>query len=147
MSWTLVGFLLWRGAVAAASGSGSGAVVQLDALGDGVRIRVAPPGGGIVEPPIPAIQLPSDGGPAPSLSSASAITNGNLMVTASPDGLITATRLSDKTLLLQQLVLQWGEPAPGSRPGSVSVYVWAVGATVIEKRPRIRDMRAGVCFL
>ena len=99
-------------------------IVQLDALGSGVRIRFAPPGGSIVNPPLSAILLPADGGQKPLATSTSSITNGNLMVTADPTtGLITATRLSDKTVVLQQTGLQWGLAAPGSRPGSVSATV------------------------
>jgi hypothetical protein len=107
-------------------------VVQLDALGLGVRVRLAPPGGVIVDPPLSAILLPAEGGLTPSASSPGpSVVNpaGNIMVTSDPaSGLVTVTRLSDKTVVLRQTGLAWGQPAPGSRPGSVAATVTFQGA-------------------
>ena len=102
-------------------------IVQLDALGAGVRVRVAPPGGAIVDPPLSALL----GGLAPT-ASAITITNANLFVTADPaTGLITATRISDGVMVLAQEELVWGPPAVGSRPGSVSVQVRVFPTSVL----------------
>ncbi len=92
-------------------------MVQLDALGGGVRVRFAPPGGAVVDPPLSAILLPAEGGLAPLATSPSSVTNANLRVASDPTtGLITATRVSDGAVVLQQTGLAWGPPAPGSRP-------------------------------
>jgi hypothetical protein len=61
--------------------------VQLDALGtDGIRIRIAPPGVPIVEPPLQALlgtQVPSRrADAAPAYQGPLSLTNGNLQVTA-----------------------------------------------------------------
>ena len=104
-------------------------MVQLDALGDGIRVRIAPPGSAITVPPISALIVDetADGGAGrTSTATASAqtsLSNGNVYVTVDPSsGLVSAVRISDKTTLLQQETLQWGEAAPGSRNGSVSAY-------------------------
>ncbi len=133
-----VRLLAFAAAVAAAAAAGP--VVQLDALGGGVRVRMAPPGGSIVDPPLSAILLPA----TPSASSASSITNGNLLVTADPTtGLITATRISDKTVLLQQTALTWGAAAPGSRAGSVSAAVSFAGHGPTERVYGLGEHRTG----
>lgn len=107
-------------------------MVQLDALGtDGVRVRIAPPGGAIVEPPLQAFQsasIPSRRGDRAVRSGAYDITNGNLQVTADPvTGLVTAIRVSDGAVLLKQVGLTWGAPAVGSRPNSTSATVTFAG--------------------
>ena len=62
------------------------------------------------------------------------LTNGNLAVTADPTtGFITATRVSDGAVLLQQTALAWGAAATGSRPGSSSVRVEFAGHGASEK--------------
>ena len=100
-------------------------LVQLDAWGaDSVRIRIAPPGGAIVDPPFTPLLLPHPShASAPPASSPFSVTSGNLRVEADAQGAITATRLSDAALLFTTGGLSFAAPAPGSRPGSVAAAV------------------------
>lgn len=107
-------------------------VVQLDPWGsDSIRVRIAPSGGSIVEPPLMA--LGSTVPPPSSFSSQETpfrLTVGNLVVDSDPStGYITATRASDGAVLLRQTGLTFGPAAPGSRPGSVSAQVSFAGTT------------------
>jgi alpha-D-xyloside xylohydrolase len=106
-------------------------VVQLDAHGDhSIRVRVAPAGGKIVDPPVMALTPTS-----PPLSTltrregANTLTNGNLKVRVDPtSGCVTATRVSDGKVLLTQTSLTFSKPTnhangkllEGVRPGSVA---------------------------
>jgi alpha-D-xyloside xylohydrolase len=83
-------------------------------------VRIAPAGGQIVEPPISALLLPSEGLESKE-TSPYALVNNNLQVTADPiTGFITATRVSDSVVLLKQNALVFGVPGSNTRPGSVS---------------------------
>jgi alpha-D-xyloside xylohydrolase len=98
-------------------------IVQLDAWGsDSVRIRVAPPGGAIVDPPYTPLLIPhpSFSAAAPPPPSRFSITSGNLRVDADAAGALTATRVSDGAALFTAAPPSFGGAAPGSRPGSVS---------------------------
>lgn len=99
--------------------------VQLDAFADdSIRVRIAPPGVGIVEPPYSGL-LPQPPAPARDrrlVQTEQSLRNGNLVIAYDPTTCyITATRLSDGVTLLQQTGLAFGNPtANGTRPGSVS---------------------------
>ena len=98
-------------------------LVQLDAWGpNSVRIRVAPPGGSIVDPPFTPLLIPhpSFSAAAPPLPSHFTVTSGNLRVDADAGGALTATRVSDGAQLFTAAAPTFGGAAPGSRPGSVS---------------------------
>ena len=122
-------------------------VVQLDAFADdSIRIRVAPAGNGITEPPLQALK--DDGTPNCSTRITLApneLTNGNMRVTYDPStSFITATRVSDGKVLLQQTVLTFGEPnVPTTRAGSVSALVSFKG-TEGEKIYGLGEHRTGV---
>jgi alpha-D-xyloside xylohydrolase len=101
-------------------------LVQLDAWGaDSVRIRIAPPGGAIVDPPYTPLLIPhpSFATAAPPPPSRLSITSGNLRVEADARGLLTATRVSDGAPLFTAAAPVFGAPAAGSRPGSVSASI------------------------
>ena len=96
-------------------------IVQFDAWGnDSVRVRIAPAGGAIVEPPYTPLLLPHPsfpGGP----SSGSALTNGNMRITNdASSGVITATRVSDGALLFSTKKISFAQAAIGSHKGWVS---------------------------
>ena len=100
-------------------------VVQLDPHGrDSIRVRIAPPGGAIVDnafapyapPPPPAARVER--------ASSSSLSNGNLLVAFdAATGFITASRVSDGAPLLSTAALAFGPPANGSRAGSVSASI------------------------
>ena len=107
-------------------------VVQLDPWGDdSIRIRIAPTGSPIVNPPLMALE--SSTPPTPTSSSvvragALRLTNGNLQVDVDAvTGLVTAKRVNDGALLLRQIATAFGAAATGSRPGSVSVQITFAG--------------------
>lgn len=97
--------LLGLSLLASSACADGGVTVQLEAFGlHGVRVRVAPKGMPLVELTEPAL-LPEAPPGTPKVSpSASALTSGNLRVTADATGLVTATRLSDGVVVLQQKV-------------------------------------------
>merc|ERR1719223_1909480 len=86
-------------------GSASAAVVvDLQPHGDhSIRVRVAPEGGAIADPPAMALLYTP-----PPLSTATSrgpnsLTNGNLKVEVDPsNGFVTATRITDGKVLLEQ---------------------------------------------
>jgi alpha-D-xyloside xylohydrolase len=108
--------------------SASPPVVQLDAWGDdSVRIRIAPPSGSITDPPYTPLLIPhpshSAGGGAVD-SSPVRLASGNLLVTADAvTGFVTASRVSDGAPLFTTTSLVFGQPANGSRAGSVSASI------------------------
>lgn len=137
-TWTLLAaFLL--GAVAAAP-----PLVQLDVWGaDSVRVRIAPPGGSIVEPPYGALLNPHPASAALS-SSPLSVTSGNLVLTADPStGFVNATRVSDGALLFTTTAISFGAPAAGSRPGSVSASIVLLPATSTNKIYGLGEHRTG----
>ena len=115
--------------------------VQLDAWGaDAIRVRIAPPGAPIVNPPIMALlPEPRLNGRCQDVSSGANpaspfLTQGNLNISiSSGTGYITATRVSDGVVLLQQTIGAWGTPAPGSRPLAVSATVGFTGLRADER--------------
>ena len=122
-----VGSLLLAAAAAAAAPP----VVQLDAFGrDSVRVRIAPPGGAIVDNDYAPFVAPPPAAPAGQREArtASSLAAGNLLVSFdAATGFITASRLSDGAPLLATTSLTFGPPANGSRAGSVSAsLVFAV---------------------
>lgn len=111
-------------AVFCAAASSAALLVQLDAVGDGVRVRLVPAGGAIVEPPYSAFapnatSVRRVGPSAPPVS----LSNGNVHVDVDSTGHISATRGSDGAELLSSTALTWGAAANGSRPGSVSALL------------------------
>jgi hypothetical protein len=197
----VVAALLLAGDAAAAT-----PIVQLDALGSGVRVRFAPAGGAITKPPLSALVVDElncasgyssdgascgDGGDSPCrgdggcvaasvalLGNGSAavlkhavkedaatvaaavhfdsdggvaavsLSNGNVQVVAdATTGFITATRISDGAVLLQQGGLVWGAPAAGSRPGSQSVAMTFDGHGPSERVYGMGEHRTGTLNL
>ena len=119
---------------------------QLDPYGaNSIRVRVAPAGGAITEPPLQALAgtPPSQGAPAAG-DGVLTLSNGNLRVALDPvTALLTATRLSDGAVLLQQTALTFGAPdVPGTRAGSVSASVTFAG-TPGEKVYGLGEHRTG----
>lgn len=122
-------------------------VVQLDPwASDSIRVRIAPTGRSIWDPPLrgllptpPTLLTPSYGDGSTSL------TNGNLRVDVDPTtGFLTATRVSDGTLLLKQTALAFGTPdVPFTRDGSVSASV-AFAGTAGERVYGLGEHRTGV---
>ena len=97
-------------------------VIQFDAWGsDSIRVRVAPAGAAIVDPPFSPLLLPH---PAPPLraSSRERLASGNLLLAADGAG-FTATRVSDGVVLFTTKSLSFGPAANGSRAGAVSAAV------------------------
>lgn len=107
-------------------------VIQFDAWGsDSIRIRVAPPGGLIQDPPYSPLLLPPT---HPSnASSSTLLTQGNLKVSVDSQGVITATRLSDGAVLFTTAALAFGAPAPGSSPGAVSASITLLPGAGVER--------------
>lgn len=106
-------------------------VVDLQAHADhSIRVRVAPSGGKIVDPPVMALLSTPPRMTTQTLrESANTLTNGNLKVVVDPaTGLVTATRVSDSKVLLQQTALTFSSPfnhatntpLNGTKPGSVA---------------------------
>jgi alpha-D-xyloside xylohydrolase len=108
-----------------------GGTVQLDAFGPGVRVRTAPPGAAIVDPPLQALLSvpPARRTVTEVVADGTGVVNGNLQVVVDPaTGLVNATRVSDGALLLRQTALAFAAPAvPGTRNGSVSTSVSFAG--------------------
>jgi hypothetical protein len=104
-------------------------VTKLDAFGsNSIRIRIAVPGQKSVTQPVISALLPSappslDGcGKSASLTDPLTLVNGNLKVALDPSSYyLTATRVSDGKLLLQQTGLTFTQACVGSRPGSKSI--------------------------
>jgi alpha-D-xyloside xylohydrolase len=121
-------------------------IVQLDAWGDdSIRIRIAPPGSQIVDPPLMALDSPTPPTLTTRVEGAGTqnVANGNLAVSVDPStGLITATRMSDGAVLLRQTSVSFGAAAPGSRAGSVSATVSFAG-TPGEKVYGLGEHRTG----
>jgi alpha-D-xyloside xylohydrolase len=96
-----------------------GGTVQLDAWGRGIRVRLAPPSGSVVDPEVQAL-LPGRA----SSSSPTTMTVDDLRADVDPaTGLVTFTRVSDGSVLLAQTGVRFGKAATYSRPGSVSTLV------------------------
>lgn len=120
--------LLAQQVLPASSTSASPPVVQLDAWGsDSVRIRIAPPGGTISDPPFSPLLIPhpSHGaGEGATQTSPVRLASGNLLVTADAlTGFITASRVSDGAPLFTTTSLLFGQPSNGSRAGYVSASI------------------------
>ena len=118
-------------ALAAGTARAQAPAFQLDPFGDNaIRVRVAPPGNGIVQPPLQALL---DSPPATrtrvARADANSLTNGNLAVAVDPQtGFLTATRVSDGRVLLTQTGLSFGPvTVPGTRAGTVSAAVTFAG--------------------
>lgn len=119
----------------------AGLPVQLDTFGrNSIRVRVAPAGQAIVDPPLQALLVNSSsprqgpsgarGGPAlVATAQGLTLTNGNLQVAVdNSSGCIVARRLSDGALLLNQTLLRFAAPlTPGTRNGSHSITVAFAG--------------------
>lgn len=132
-------------AAASASASGAAPIVQLDAWGrDSIRVRIAPPGGAIVEPPLQALLTP---GPPPSPASrrsALGLANGDLQVTFdAATGFINASRVSDGAALLVTNSIAFGPPAAYSRAGSVSSTITFAGHGPSERIYGMGEHRTG----
>ena len=116
--------LLAAAAAAAAIASAAPPLVQLDAWGrDSIRVRIAPPGGAIVDNAFSPYVSPPPAAPAAQreLRGAASLTAGNLAVSFdAATGFISASRVSDGAPLLTTASLAFGAPAAGSRAGSVS---------------------------
>ena len=99
-------------------------LVQLDSVGAGVRVRIAPPGCTIVDPPFSAFAPNATSnftvGPAPPPL---VLSNGNVRVYVSAAGQVEITRVSDATSLLNSSAILWGKATNGSRPQSFSAQL------------------------
>ena len=120
--------------------------VQLDPFAsNSIRVRIAPPGLPIADPPLMALLSdPPASSTAASGDGASSLTNGNLRITVDPaTSFVTATRVSDGAVLLKQTALAFGVPdVPTSRVGSVSSLVTFAG-TAGEKIYGLGEHRTG----
>jgi alpha-D-xyloside xylohydrolase len=120
-------------AICAASFAAAQPSVQLDPFAtDSIRVRVAPQGSAIADPPLRGL-LPEPPS-SRTLSTGDGITtltNGNLRVDIdAATGFITATRVSDGATLLRQTALTFDAPdVPVTRAGSVSASVTFAGTT------------------
>ena len=98
--------MLAAAAMLGALGSVRGAMmVDLQPHGDhSIRVRIAPSGSAIVDPPAMALLFtPPQHSTPVSSGGANSLTNGNLKVDVDPaTGFVTATRLTDKKVLLEQ---------------------------------------------
>ena len=100
---------------------------KLEPWGDhSIRVQIAPPGVKTLTPPpisaLSAVAPPSRSSISTTSSSAESLTNGNLHVQIDPtNGFVTATRISDNVVVLQQTGLRWGPATPGSTAGAVSL--------------------------
>jgi alpha-D-xyloside xylohydrolase len=111
-------------AVAAYSRSTPYGTVQVDAWGNNsVRIRIAPAGSPIVDPPVMALLSTPPVSPTERRAAVNQFVHGNLVLSIGSEGYIKATRESDGATLLEQTLGSWGTPAPGSRALSVSATV------------------------
>jgi alpha-D-xyloside xylohydrolase len=121
-------------------------LTQLDAFGDdSIRVRVAPPGGAITEPPLQALmEAPPPLRTAVAGDGLLQLSNGNLRVVLDPaTALLTATRASDGAVLLRQTALTFSAPAVAvSRLGSVAATV-AFAGTPGEKVYGLGEHRTG----
>ena len=97
---------------------------------NGIRVQVMAPGNPTSDPPIMAL-LPTPPTFSTAFSSASPLqlTNGNLAIAVdAATGYLTATRVSDGAVLLQQTALVFGAPTvPNARAGSHSALVTFAG--------------------
>ena len=118
-------------ALALAATASAAMVVDLQPHGDhSIRVRVAPEGGAIVDPPAMALLfVPPPLSTATARDGPNSLTNGNLKVVVDPaTGFVTATRVTDGKVLLEQTALAFAAPhnslldAPleGTKNGSVS---------------------------
>ena len=108
-------------------------VSQLDPWGsDGVRVRLAPPGGAIYDAPLRALLAAAPAGTPAGVRSPGglSLTVGNLKVTLdAASSLLTAVRVSDGASLLSATALSFDVPdVPGTRAGSVSASVTFAGS-------------------
>ena len=91
-----------------------------------LRVQIAAPGNAISNPPLQALLDVAPMSATASFGSGiTDLTNGNLAVTVdAATGFITARRVSDGVLLLQQTALKFDTPnVPGTRAGSASALV------------------------
>ena len=113
---------------------------------DSVRVQIAAPGNPIADPPLMALieTGPPNSDAEVSRPHALGLVNGNLRVDIDPTtSLLTATRVSDGTILLRQTGLTFAAPSvPGTRPGSVSATVTFAG-TPGEKVYGLGEHRTG----
>ena len=102
-------------------------VVKLEAFGaNSIRVRVSAPGMHEVEEPIISALVPQnlDREQNEPSDDPTNLVHGNLKISVDPKfHYITATRVSDGAVLLEQTGLSFGQATPGSRPGSVSATV------------------------
>lgn len=114
-----IGLSAWRATAVRAANF----TIQLDAYGsDGIRVRIAPGGSAIVEPPLSALLPTSSPAARTTSASSSELVNGNMHVAYDPaTGFVTATRVSDGALLLRQTGLQFAASTmPKVRAGSMA---------------------------
>ena len=109
--------------------------VQLDAWGNNsIRVRIAPPGSPIVDPPIMALLPSPEVLLCTRLSDKLSLSHGNIAVSLNDStGFIQVTRVSDGSILLQQTLGLWGPASPGSRAQSVSATVGFLGLQLTER--------------
>ena len=103
--------------------------VKIEAWGDNsLRVRFAPQGNAIVNPPFtPLLDSPPGG---VERSSSTQLDNGNLRATSDPTtGFITFTRISDGAILLKQTGLSFGPAPAGCSNGSTSALLSFSGVT------------------
>ena len=108
-------------------------VSQLDPWGrDGIRVRLAPAGGAIYDPPLRALLASAPAGTPAGVASADGLTLtvGNLRVSLdAASSLVTATRLSDGAPLLAATALSFSAPdVPGARAGAAAAAITFAGA-------------------
>jgi hypothetical protein len=98
--------------------------VQLDVFGSGIRVRIAPPGGEIVDATVRAL-LPTDSVTSKTVKSSKfSLTVGDLIATVdSTSGLLSFSRASTNEILFQEINVQWSNSTNSSWQGSVGVNI------------------------
>ena len=117
---------MWSSILIAHAASAAYAPILTPWGANSLRVQVMAPGNPVSDPPIMAL-LEQDPPSAP--ISATSATNGNLRVDVDPaTGLLTATRVSDSAVLLQQTALTFAAPTvPNTRAGSASLLATFAG--------------------
>jgi alpha-D-xyloside xylohydrolase len=110
--------------------------VQLDVFGSGIRVRIAPPGGEIVDATVRAL-LPTGSVTSKTntvQSSKLSLTVGDLVATVdSTSGLVSFSRASTNEILFKEINVEWSKPTNSSWKGAVGVNILFSGLVPNER--------------